>query len=118
MIARSQAFTLFVLAVSTPAALAQNKIELSPFVGVRSAGSFRGDNQLFSFAMSSSPTFGTFFNYPLAGNLQFEALWSHPELARHSQSAESRGPSQSARNRSLRHEHQLFPWRYPLGRRQ
>ena len=77
MIARSLAFTLFVLAVSTPAALAQNKIELSPFLGVRSAGSFRGDNQLTSFTMSSSPTFGTFFNYPLAGNLQFEALWSH-----------------------------------------
>ena len=27
--------------------------------------------------MSSSATFGTFFNYPLAENLQFEALWSH-----------------------------------------
>lgn len=77
MIARSLAFTLFVLAVSTPAALAQNKIELSPFLGVRSAGSFRGDNQLTTFTMSSSPTFGTFFNYPLAGNVQFEALWSH-----------------------------------------
>ena len=77
MIARSLAFTLLVQAVSTPAALAQDEIELSPFLGVRSAGSFRGENQLITFAMSSSATFGTFFNYPLAGNLQFEALWSH-----------------------------------------
>ncbi len=77
MIARSLAFTLLVLAVSTPAALSQDKIELSPFLGIRSAGSFRGENQLISFDMSSSPTFGAFFNYPLVGNLQFEALWSH-----------------------------------------
>ena len=81
MIARSLAFTLFVfavaVAVSAPTALAQGKIELSPFLGVRSAGSFRGEDQLITFAMSSSPTFGTFFNYPLVGNLQFEALWSH-----------------------------------------
>ena len=81
MIARSLAFRLLVLAVtvtvSVPTALAQDKIELSPFIGIRTAGSFRGENQLISFAMSSSPTFGTFFNYPLVGNLQFEALWSH-----------------------------------------
>ena len=75
MIARSLAFML-VLAVSTPAALAQHKIELSPFLGIRSAGSFRGENQLITFDVSSSPTFGTFFNFPLVGNLQFEALWS------------------------------------------
>ena len=91
---------------------------LSPFVGVRSAGSFRGDNSC-SRSLCRAPRHSGLSSTILwRGTVQRRGSVEPPELARHSQSAESRGPSQSARNRSLRHEHQLFPWRYPLGRRQ
>lgn len=81
---RSFAFSLAVLALLPVAALAQSKFEISPFAGVRSAGSFRPPPdahmpalQAVTFDVSSAPTFGTFFNYDLVGNLELEVLWGH-----------------------------------------
>lgn len=74
---RALAFSLMLTAVLAPAALAQQKFEISPYAGIRTAGSFRGDNQLVSFNVQSAPTFGVFADYMVTRQLAVEFLWGH-----------------------------------------
>ena len=74
---RALAFSFTLMAVVAPSALAQSKIELSPFAGIRTAGSFRGDQQLISYNVQSAPTFGVFADYMVTKQLAVEALWTH-----------------------------------------
>jgi opacity protein-like surface antigen len=64
-------------AMSAPMAAAQSKFELSPFAGVRTAGSFRGEDQLVSYNVQSAPTFGVFADYFVTRQLALEFLWGH-----------------------------------------
>jgi hypothetical protein len=74
---RALAFSFTLMAVVAPGALAQSKLELSPFAGIRTAGSFRGEDQLVSYNVQSAPTFGVFADYMVTSQLAVEALWSH-----------------------------------------
>lgn len=74
---RALAFSLTLMAVVAPGALAQSKLELSPFAGVRTAGGFRGEDQLVSYNVQSAPTFGVFADYMVTKQLAVEFLWSH-----------------------------------------
>lgn len=74
---RSLAFSLTLTAVLAPAAFAQQKFEISPFAGVRTAGGFRGEDQLVSFNVQSAPTFGVFADYMVTDQLAVEFLWAH-----------------------------------------
>ena len=46
---RALAFSLTLIAVLAPTAFAQHKFEISPYGGIRTAGSFRGEDQLVSY---------------------------------------------------------------------
>jgi hypothetical protein len=74
---RALAFSLMLLAVGAPAVVAQHKFEISPYAGVRTAGSFRGEEQLNSFNVQSAPTFGVFADYMVTNQLAVEVLWGH-----------------------------------------
>lgn len=72
--------SLVALAPATVSAQTQSpesKLEISPLLGVRTAGSFRGEEQLSTFGVGSAPTFGTFFNYKLTKQAAAEVLFSH-----------------------------------------
>jgi len=74
---RALAFSLMLMAVAAPAAFAQHKFEISPYAGVRTAGSFRGEDQTVSFNIQSAPTFGVFADYMITRQLAAELLWGH-----------------------------------------
>ncbi len=74
---RSLAFSLTLIAVLAPAAFAQHKFEISPYGGVRTAGSFRGEDQLVSYNVQSAPTFGVFADFMVTRQLAIEFLWGH-----------------------------------------
>ena len=74
---RALAYSLTLTAVLAPAALAQQKFEISPYAGIRTAGSFRGEDQLISYNVPSAPTFGVFADYMVTRQLAIEFLWGH-----------------------------------------
>lgn len=92
---RALAFTLVVPTLSAGAAFAQTepaspsppsdessstergKFELAPFIGLRTAGSFRGEEQTIVFSVGRSASFGLMFDYFLTDQLALEATWSH-----------------------------------------
>jgi len=74
---RALAFSLTLTAVLAPAAFAQHKFEISPYGGVRTAGGFRGENQLVSYNVLSAPTFGVFADFMVTRQLAIELLWGH-----------------------------------------
>ena len=74
---RALAFSLPLIAVLAPAAFAQHKFEISPYAGVRTAGGFRGEDQLVSYSVQSAPTFGVFADFMVTGQLAIEFLWGH-----------------------------------------
>lgn len=74
---RALAFSLTLTVVLAPAALAQQEFEISPYGGMRTAGSFRGEDQLVSFNVQSAPTFGVFADYMVTRQLALELLWGH-----------------------------------------
>ncbi len=74
---RALAFSLPLIAVLAPAAFAQHKFEISPYAGVRTAGGFRGEDQLVSYNVLSAPTFGVFADFMVTGQLAIEFLWGH-----------------------------------------
>jgi len=62
----------------------ESKFEISPFFGLRTAGSFRPetdepspDLEFITYRMSSAPTFGAFFDYNFTNNIAAEALWTY-----------------------------------------
>lgn len=74
---RALAFSFTLMAIVAPGAFAQTKFELSPFAGIRTAGSFRGEDQLVSFNVQSAPTFGLFADYLVTRQLALEFIWAH-----------------------------------------
>ena len=74
---RALAFSLTLIAVLAPTAFAQHKFEISPYGGIRTAGSFRGEDQLVSYNVSSAPTFGVFADFMVTHQLAIEFLWGH-----------------------------------------
>lgn len=74
---RALAFSLTLVTIVAPASFAQQKLEISPFAGLRTAGSFRGENQLVTYNVGSAPTFGVFADYMVTRQLAVEFLWSH-----------------------------------------
>ncbi len=74
---RALVFSLTLIAVLAPAAFAQHKFEISPYGGVRTAGGFRGEDQLVSYNVQSAPTFGVFADFMVTRQLAIEFLWGH-----------------------------------------
>ncbi|GMR22412.1 MAG: hypothetical protein BMS9Abin37_0761 [Acidobacteriota bacterium] len=74
---RALAFSLTLMVVLAPAAFAQHKFEISPFGGLRTAGSFRGEGQLVSYNVQTAPTFGVFADFMVTRQLALEFLWGH-----------------------------------------
>lgn len=74
---RALAFSLTLMAVLAPAAFAQHKFEISPYAGIRTAGSFRGEEQLVTYDVQSAPTFGVFADFMVTRQLAIEFLWGH-----------------------------------------
>ncbi len=74
---RALAFSLTLMAVLAPAAFAQHKFEISPYAGIRTAGSFRGEEQLVTYDVQSAPTFGVFADFMVTRQLAIEFLWEH-----------------------------------------
>lgn len=74
---RALAFSLTLMAVLAPAVFAQHKFEISPYAGIRTAGSFRGEEQLVTYDVQSAPTFGVFADFMVTRQLAIEFLWGH-----------------------------------------
>lgn len=74
---RALAFSLTLMAVLAPAVFAQHKFEISPYAGIRTAGSFRGEEQLVTYDVQSAPTFGVFADFMVTRQLAIEFLWEH-----------------------------------------
>lgn len=90
---RALAFSLTLTALAAPASFAQQKFELSPFLGIRTAGSFRGEDQLVTFNITKAATYGVFADYMVTRQLAVEFLWGHEGSTVDKKTAELGGES-------------------------
>jgi len=74
---RKLAFLILFSSLSGQAALAQRKLEISPYAGIRNAGGFPSETEGTTFEVQDAATFGVFADYMLTGQLAAEFLWGH-----------------------------------------
>lgn len=74
---RSLAFLILLTSLFGQTALAQRKLEISPYAGIRNAGGFPGETERVTFEIQDTVTFGAFADYMLTDQLAAEFLWGH-----------------------------------------